>query len=69
MMLEKMKRHFGAMIAETTEGRDSMKFFMQEYKWDSQVTTDRMIIARRVAFMQLRTSMTMVMGVVQLQLV
>ena len=57
------------MIAETTEGRDSMKFFMQEYRWDSQVTTERMIIARRVAFMQLRTSMTMVMGVVQLQLV
>ena len=57
------------MIAETTEGRDSMKFFMQEYRWDSQVTTERMIIARRVAFMELGTSMTMVMGVVQLQLV
>jgi hypothetical protein len=53
MMLEKTKRHFGAMTTEITQGRDSMKFFMQEYMWDSQVTKVRKIMAIRVAFMQL----------------
>lgn len=62
MMLEKTKRHFGAMAAERMEGRDfKKKALMLEYICGNEIPTKRKVRARRVAVMPPPTFMRMPM--------
>jgi hypothetical protein len=60
MMLEKTKRHLGAMAAERMEGRDSRKkALVLEYICGNEAPIQMKVTARRVALMPLLTSMTL----------